>query len=211
MVVVAEGVGFEPTVGVRPQRFSRPSDSAALASLQQPLCAASLGHPKRYPKLSLGAHNAGHVPRIRERAPGVYEITASTGRRDPATGKYGQVSRTVKDPVRRPGAKGFPKAVETEAAKLMAEVEGGRHQAGRHTFGVCSTSTSDTRRRGAGLRRRCWRPAAGRCGSSRFRSAPRTCGGLPAGTWTSSTPGWLRLADGRGRGCIRLPGITSTL
>ena len=75
------------------------------------------------------------MPRIRERAPGLYEITASTGRRDPATGKYGQVSRTVKGPPRRPGAKGFPKVVETEGAKLMAEVEGGRHQAGRHTLG----------------------------------------------------------------------------
>jgi integrase len=75
------------------------------------------------------------VARIRERTPGVYEITASTGRRDPATGKYGQVSRTVKGPPRRPGAKGFPKVVETEAAKLMADVEGGRHQAGHHTLG----------------------------------------------------------------------------
>ena len=28
---VAEGVGFEPTVGIHPQRFSRPSHSAALA------------------------------------------------------------------------------------------------------------------------------------------------------------------------------------
>ena len=28
---VAEGVGFEPTVGINPQRFSRPSHSAALA------------------------------------------------------------------------------------------------------------------------------------------------------------------------------------
>jgi integrase len=92
-------------------------------------------HPKLYPRLSLGKHNLGHVPRIRERAPGVYEITASTGRRDPATGKYGQVSRTVKGPPRGPGAKGFPKVVDTEAAKLMDEVEGGRHQAGRHTLG----------------------------------------------------------------------------
>ena len=74
------------------------------------------------------------MPRIRERTPGVYEITASTGRRDPTTGKYGQVSRTVKGPVRRPGAKGYPKVVETEAARLLAEVEGGRHQGIRHTL-----------------------------------------------------------------------------
>ncbi len=33
---LAEGVGFEPTVDIRPQRFSRPSDSAALASLRVP-------------------------------------------------------------------------------------------------------------------------------------------------------------------------------
>src|SRR5208282_4784036 len=39
----AEGVGFEPTVGVSPQRFSRPSDSATLASLQELLtCLFSL-------------------------------------------------------------------------------------------------------------------------------------------------------------------------
>ncbi|HUJ66901.1 MAG TPA: hypothetical protein VLX59_15260 [Acidimicrobiales bacterium] len=129
------------------------------------------------------------MPRIRERAPGVYEITASTGRRDPATGKYGQVSRTVKGPPRRPGAQGFAKVVETGVAKLMAELECGRHQAGHHTLGDLLAEYLRLRKRGAGLRRRCWRPAAGRSGSSRIRSAPRTCGGLPAGTWTSSTPG----------------------
>jgi hypothetical protein len=31
---VAEGVGFEPTVSLHPQRFSRPSHSAALAPLR---------------------------------------------------------------------------------------------------------------------------------------------------------------------------------
>ncbi len=31
---VAERVGFEPTVGVNPQRFSRPSESATLAPLR---------------------------------------------------------------------------------------------------------------------------------------------------------------------------------
>jgi hypothetical protein len=30
----AEEVGFEPTVALRPQRFSRPSDSSTLALLQ---------------------------------------------------------------------------------------------------------------------------------------------------------------------------------
>ncbi len=57
------------------------------------------------------------------------------GRRDPATGKYGQVSRTVKAPPRRPGAKGYPKAVETEVAKLMAEIDSGGHQQCRRSLG----------------------------------------------------------------------------
>src|SRR5580704_19318836 len=35
-LVRAEEVGFEPTVALRPQRFSRPSDSSALALLQVP-------------------------------------------------------------------------------------------------------------------------------------------------------------------------------
>ncbi|HEX6391963.1 MAG TPA: site-specific integrase [Acidimicrobiales bacterium] len=74
------------------------------------------------------------MPRIREKAPGVWEITASTGRRNPATGKYGQVSRTVRTAPRRPGAKGYPNAVEAEAAKLIAEVDGGRHQGKRRTL-----------------------------------------------------------------------------
>ena len=33
---MAEGVGFEPTVALRPQRFSRPSHSSALATLRRP-------------------------------------------------------------------------------------------------------------------------------------------------------------------------------
>lgn len=74
------------------------------------------------------------MARIREREPGVWEITVAAGRRNPATGKYGQISRTVRTAPRRPGAKGFPKVVETEAAKLVTEVEAGRHQAGRHTL-----------------------------------------------------------------------------
>jgi hypothetical protein len=32
--LLAEGVGFEPTVGLPPQRFSRPSQSSALAPLR---------------------------------------------------------------------------------------------------------------------------------------------------------------------------------
>ncbi len=75
------------------------------------------------------------MPRIRERAPGVWEITVSTGRRDPATGKYGQISRTVHTTARRPGANGFPKVVEVEAAKMVAELDVRGHQGGRHTLG----------------------------------------------------------------------------
>jgi hypothetical protein len=63
----------------------------------------------------------------------VFEITVSDGRRDPATGRYGQISRTVRTTPTRPGAKGIPKAVEAEAAKVLAEVEAGRHQGTRHT------------------------------------------------------------------------------
>ena len=33
------------------------------------------------------------------------------------------------------GRQGYPKVVETEAAKLIAEIGGGRHQAARHTLG----------------------------------------------------------------------------
>jgi hypothetical protein len=57
----------------------------------------------------------------------VWEITVSSGRRNPTTGQYGQVSRTVHTAPGRPGAKGYPKLVETEAAKLLAEVESGHH------------------------------------------------------------------------------------
>lgn len=58
----------------------------------------------------------------------------STGRRHPVTGNYGQVSRTVHSPPRRPGAKGYPGVVEVEAAKLMAEVQAGGHQSGHHSL-----------------------------------------------------------------------------
>ncbi len=33
-ITLAEGVGFEPTVILQPQRFSRPSHSSALATLR---------------------------------------------------------------------------------------------------------------------------------------------------------------------------------
>jgi integrase len=72
------------------------------------------------------------VARIRQREPGVWEITAATGR-DPVTGKYGQVSRTVRTST-RPGVHGYPRIVEVEAAKLTAEVAGGSRRAGRHTL-----------------------------------------------------------------------------
>jgi hypothetical protein len=64
----------------------------------------------------------------------VWEITVAASRRDPDTGRYGQVSRTVRTAPSRPGAKGYPKVVEAEAAKLLGEVEDGRHQVGRPTL-----------------------------------------------------------------------------
>jgi integrase len=74
------------------------------------------------------------VARIRERKPGVYEITVSSGRRDFDTGRYPQLSRTVHAAPRRPGAKGFPKAVEAEAARMLAELDDRTATAGRHTL-----------------------------------------------------------------------------
>lgn len=71
---------------------------------------------------------------IRERSPSVWEITVSASRRDPTTGKHGQVSRTARAAPRRPGAKGYPKTVEAEASKLLAEVDAARHQGTRHTL-----------------------------------------------------------------------------
>jgi integrase len=57
----AEGVGFEPTVPKRVQRFSRPSDSATLASLQQDLrCLA----------LTVHDHEGRQVPSGRAGLPG---------------------------------------------------------------------------------------------------------------------------------------------
>ena len=51
------------------------------------------------------------MPRIRERAPGVWEITAAAGR-DPRTGCYGQISRTVR---------GTKRAANQAAAELLTE------------------------------------------------------------------------------------------
>jgi hypothetical protein len=65
----------------------------------------------------------------------VFEITVADRRRDPATGRYGQISRTVRTTPSRTGAKGFLKVVEAEAAEMLAEVEAGRHQGSRDTLG----------------------------------------------------------------------------
>jgi integrase len=62
------------------------------------------------------------MARIRERAPGVWEISVSTGRRDPVTGRYGQLSRTVRTGATRPYAgKNPPRAVQAAADKLATE------------------------------------------------------------------------------------------
>ena len=53
---VAEGVGFEPTVGIHPQRFSRPSHSAALAPFR--LATLSVG-VTREPNTSVHARGGG--------------------------------------------------------------------------------------------------------------------------------------------------------
>ncbi len=42
ILATAEEVGFEPTVALRPQRFSRPSDSSTLALLQVHSCNSTL-------------------------------------------------------------------------------------------------------------------------------------------------------------------------
>ena len=58
---------------------------------------------------------------------------------------------------RRPGANGFPKVVEVEAAKMVAELDGGAAtRAGGTRWGSCSMSTSAIKRRGGVLRRRSW-------------------------------------------------------
>jgi integrase len=66
------------------------------------------------------------MARIRERSKGVWEITASTGQKDPLTGRYGQLSRTVH---------GGKRVAERTAAQLATEVDTGRHKAGKHTLG----------------------------------------------------------------------------
>jgi hypothetical protein len=56
---LAEGVGFEPTVPKRAQRFSRPSDSATLASLRR------RGYPSRRPAknwVSKAAESSARIP-----------------------------------------------------------------------------------------------------------------------------------------------------
>ncbi len=64
---MAEGVGFEPTVGTNPQRFSRPSHSAALAPFR--LARLSASSAKRTEELlqqlfRFACKNAMHHGRI---------------------------------------------------------------------------------------------------------------------------------------------------
>ena len=53
---LAEEVGFEPTVGTNPQRFSRPSHSAALAPFRQRTLSA-FGEKIRQQCRTLGTQN----------------------------------------------------------------------------------------------------------------------------------------------------------
>ena len=150
------------------------------------------------------------MPRIRERAPGVWEITVSTGRRDPATGKYGQISRTVHTTARRPGANGFPKVVEVEAAKMVAELDVRGHQGGRHTLGeLLDEYLRHQEARGRApktlleSRRRAERVKADPLASKDLRR-------LTERDSTSSTPGSPLWAAGPAKGCTRQLGIIST-
>ena len=63
------------------------------------------------------------MARIRERRPGVWEITVWTPI-DPVSGRRRQLSRTVY---------GGRRVAEGQAAKLTVEVDGGKHK-GRHTL-----------------------------------------------------------------------------
>ncbi len=65
------------------------------------------------------------MPRIRERAPGVWEVTAATGR-DPHTGRYGQVSKTVR---------GTRRAASQAAAELLTEVANGSANSPKDSVG----------------------------------------------------------------------------
>ena len=54
---MAEGVGFEPTVGTNPQRFSRPSHSAALAPFRRGTLSA-FGEKVRQERRTFSSQNA---------------------------------------------------------------------------------------------------------------------------------------------------------
>lgn len=75
------------------------------------------------------------MARVRERAPGVWEVTVSLGR-DPATGRYRQRSETVRTgATRRHEGKRLPRAVEAVVHRLEAEADdskgGGSHSSVR--------------------------------------------------------------------------------
>ncbi len=63
---------------------------------------------------------------VRERQPGVWELRVRTGR-DPLTGRYGQVSRTVR---------GGKREADRALARLSAEVAEGRHAGTGQTVAV---------------------------------------------------------------------------
>src|SRR5579875_1962795 len=75
------------------------------------------------------------MARVRERAPGVWEVTVSLGR-DPATGRYRQRSETVRTgATKRHTAPRLPRAVEAVVHRLEAEADdtkgGGSHSSVR--------------------------------------------------------------------------------
>ncbi len=117
----AEEVGFEPTVTLRPQRFSRPSDSSALALLQWTYARRAGVGPNRVQT----GYLEGVPGSVRERSPGVWRVRVSTGR-DPVTGRWRTTQVTVR---------GSETKAKNAAAKLYAEVADGRAQATTSSVG----------------------------------------------------------------------------
>lgn len=74
------------------------------------------------------------MARVRERRPGVYEITVYTGRRNPTTGRAEQISKTYHGTKSRPNQKDWPKDVQEAIAAVITETAQKRRVAGRRTL-----------------------------------------------------------------------------